>query len=47
MELGGPAGGSFVQGTGGEHVEIDAVEFVRVLSGRRPGAGVLANPLPL
>ena len=43
----GPAGGTFSQGVGGEHVEIDALDFVRTLSGRRPGAGVLANALPL
>ena len=47
LVLEGPAGGKFRQGTGGERVEIDAIEFVRVLSGRRPGAGVLSNPLPL
>jgi uncharacterized protein (TIGR03083 family) len=47
LVLTGPAGGSFSQGSGGEHVEIDALDFVRVLSGRRPGTGVLANPLPL
>ncbi len=45
--LEGPAGGKFSQGTGGERVEIDAIDFVRVLSGRAPGTGVLANPLPL
>jgi hypothetical protein len=47
LELGGAAGGTFVSGTGGEHVCIDAVEFCRVLSGRAPGVGVLAHPLPL
>lgn len=47
LVLTGPAGGTFTQGSGGEHVEVDAVEFVRILSGRRPGTGVLANPLPL
>jgi uncharacterized protein (TIGR03083 family) len=47
LVLDGPAGGKFSQGVDGELVEIDAVEFVRVLSGRRPGTGVLANPLPL
>jgi hypothetical protein len=34
-------------GTDGERVEIDAIDFIRVLSGRLPGTGVLANPLPL
>jgi uncharacterized protein (TIGR03083 family) len=47
LVLTGPAGGAFTQGEGGDRVEIDAIEFVRTLSGRRPGAGVLSNPLPL
>ena len=47
LELDGPAGGSFVAGASGEHVRIDAVEFCRILSGRAPGSGVLAHPLPL
>jgi uncharacterized protein (TIGR03083 family) len=47
LVLEGPAGGKFSQGTGGERVEVDAIEFVQILSGRRPGTGVLANPLPL
>jgi uncharacterized protein (TIGR03083 family) len=47
LVLTGPAGGTFTQGVDGEHVEVDAVEFVRILSGRRPGTGVLAHPLPL
>ena len=32
---------------GGERVEIDALDFIRTLSGRLPGTGVLSNPLPL
>ena len=47
LVLEGPAGGKFSQGTGGERVEIDAIEFVQTLSGRRPGTGVLSHPLPL
>jgi uncharacterized protein (TIGR03083 family) len=47
LVLEGPAGGKFSQGSGGERVEIDALDFIRVLSGRAPGTGVLANPLPL
>jgi uncharacterized protein (TIGR03083 family) len=47
LELDGPAGGTFTAGVDGENVRIDAVEFCRVLSGRAPGVGVLANPLPL
>jgi uncharacterized protein (TIGR03083 family) len=47
LVLEGPAGGTFSQGADGERVEIDAIDFVRILSGRLPGTGVLANPLPL
>ena len=47
LVLDGPAGGKFEQGTGGERVEMDAFDFVRVLSGRLPGTGVLRHPLPL
>jgi uncharacterized protein (TIGR03083 family) len=47
LVLEGPAGGKFSQGADGERVEIDAIDFIRVLSGRLPGTGVLANPLPL
>jgi uncharacterized protein (TIGR03083 family) len=47
LELDGPAGGKFTQGVGGERVEIDAIDFVRVLAGRRQATGVLAHPLPL
>lgn len=47
LVLEGPAGGKFSHGEAGERVEIDALEFIRVLSGRRPGTGVLANPFPL
>lgn len=47
LVLTGPAGGKFTQGVDGEHVEIDAIEFIRVLAGRRPGTGVLSHPLPL
>ena len=47
LELTGPAGGRFSRGTGGEHVVIDAVDFVRTVSMRAAGTGVLANPMPL
>jgi hypothetical protein len=47
LVLDGPAGGTFSQGRDGEHVEIDATDFIRTLAGRRPGPGVLSNPLPL
>lgn len=41
--LTGPAGGRFRQGTGGEVIELDAVEFCRALSGRAPAEGLLAT----
>jgi uncharacterized protein (TIGR03083 family) len=47
LVLEGPAGGKFTQGVGGERVDIDAFDFVRTLSGRLPGTGVLRHPLPL
>jgi uncharacterized protein (TIGR03083 family) len=47
LVLEGPAGGKFTQGVDGERVEIDALDFIRTLSGRLPGTGVLSNPLPL
>jgi uncharacterized protein (TIGR03083 family) len=47
LHLTGTAGGSFSQGSGGEHVEMDALDFVRTLAGRLPGTGVMRHPLPL
>ena len=38
LVLGGPAGATYVAGEGGEHLELDAVEFCRVLSGRAAAA---------
>jgi hypothetical protein len=47
LTLQGPAGGAFASGSDGENVTLDAIEFIRTLAGRRPGAGVLRHPLPL
>ena len=47
LVLDGPAGGKFTQGVAGERIEIDALDFIRTLSGRLPGQGVLSHPLPL
>ena len=47
LVLDGPADGTFGQGHDGEHVEIDATDFVRTLAGRQQGRGVLSHPLPL
>jgi uncharacterized protein (TIGR03083 family) len=43
--LSGPAGGKFVQGSGGARIEMDALEFCRVLSGRAPGDGLLRTKI--
>jgi uncharacterized protein (TIGR03083 family) len=48
LELSGPAGGSFSAGTGGEPLHLDAVELVRILSGRGAASGLLETyPFPL
>ena len=47
VRLSGPAGGTWTSGTGGPLVEMDAVDFCRVLSGRgAPGGGLLATQVP-
>ncbi len=46
LDLTGPAGGHWSHGEAGEHVELDASEFCRVLSGRAPGAGLLSHQVP-
>ena len=44
LTLTGPAGGRW--GTGGRELELDAVEFCRVLSGRGEGEGLLGVMVP-
>jgi uncharacterized protein (TIGR03083 family) len=44
--LDGSAGGEFVQGSNGEDLQLDAIEFCRVLSGRGSGEGLLAQEVP-
>jgi uncharacterized protein (TIGR03083 family) len=44
--LTGLAGGSFTAGDGGAELEVDAVEFCRILSGRERGTGLLATRVP-
>jgi hypothetical protein len=46
LHLTGPAGGVFTQGTGGDELTLDAVEFCRTLSGRANGAGLLTQEVP-
>lgn len=43
LTLTGPAGGHYRQGTGGQVISMDAVEFARTLSGREAGEGLLAT----
>lgn len=51
LVLTGPAGGTFRRGDGGdggERTEMDAFDFVRVVSGRLPDHGIVrSNALPL
>jgi hypothetical protein len=46
LTLTGPAGGRYRAGTGGEQIEIDAVELCRTLAGRAPGEGLLGTVVP-
>ena len=46
LRLEGPAGGTFTQGSDGEAITIDAVEFCRTLSGRATGTGLLTQEVP-
>jgi len=43
LALTGPAGGRWRQGQGGAALEVDAVEFCRILSGRADGDGLLTT----
>jgi hypothetical protein len=46
LHLSGPAGGTYTSGNDGPHLDIDASEWAWTISGRAPGSGLLANPLP-
>ena len=46
LRLTGPAGGTSSAGDGGPELELDAVEFCRILSGRAPGEGLLRTVVP-
>ena len=46
LHLEGLAGGTFTQGSGGEEIRIDAVEFCRILSGRDASTGLLTQEVP-
>ena len=46
LELAGSAGGTFIQGSGGESIALDAIELCRIFSGRATGIGLLAQEVP-
>jgi uncharacterized protein (TIGR03083 family) len=46
LTLTGPAGGSWQVGDGGEHLELDALDFCWVVGSRQPGPGLLATEVP-
>jgi uncharacterized protein (TIGR03083 family) len=46
LRLTGPAGGEWAAGESGEELELDAVDFCRLLSGRGSGPGLLAQQVP-
>ena len=46
LVISGPAGGRWSFGSGGPSIEMDAVEFCRILSGRGPASGLLTTEVP-
>jgi hypothetical protein len=46
LTLTGPAGGRFTSGSAGVALELDALEFCRVLSGRAPGSRLTQTRVP-
>jgi uncharacterized protein (TIGR03083 family) len=46
LVLTGPAGGTWSAGQGGPHLELDAMEFCRIVSRRAPGYGLLDTEVP-
>jgi hypothetical protein len=42
LDLRGTTGGTFTHGDDGQRLDLDAVEFCRMLSGRAEGEGLLA-----
>lgn len=46
LELTGPAGGRWSEGTDGVSMTCDAAEFCRRISGRAPAEGLLTTRVP-
>jgi len=47
LHLTGPAGATYTRGGNGPHLDIAATDWAWTVSGRAPGTGLLAHPLPL
>lgn len=45
LALTGPAGGTYSEGSADDELQLDAVEFCRVVSGRARATGLLATPV--
>jgi hypothetical protein len=46
LTLTGPAGGALASGQRGTDLQLDAIEFCRIVSGRAAGTGLLSCPVP-
>jgi uncharacterized protein (TIGR03083 family) len=46
LTLSGPAGGVYGSSSGGPELDVDAVQFCRILCGRERGSGLLATGVP-
>lgn len=46
LTLTGPAGGRWQFGAGGPDMTLDAIEFIRAVSGRAPAVGLLETQIP-
>jgi uncharacterized protein (TIGR03083 family) len=46
VRLTGPAGLELVRGSGGEELELDAIQFARLAAGRGSAEGLLSTPVP-
>jgi uncharacterized protein (TIGR03083 family) len=46
LRLGGPAGGSWRVGSGGEAIEMDALDFCWIVGSRQTGTGLLETVVP-
>jgi uncharacterized protein (TIGR03083 family) len=47
LRLTGPAGGTYVSGSGGAEIVCDAVEWARAVAGRAPAGGLLATSVQI